>query len=136
MPRAFAHLRPRNPRSARLFASEATQRLGRDREGGEESGTVPRLNRAVLDRYLEIVGALDGVGPVSGVSADTLLGLPGVVEWESEELAWTTRPFSRGGQRDRLGPGGPRREPADRGRALLEIFARASRPSNPSAESR
>ena len=55
-------------------------------EGPEESG--PRLVRPVLDRYLELVESLEGLWNVrGGVSVETLLGLPGVIDWEGESLA-------------------------------------------------
>ena len=55
------------------------------------------MNRTVLDRYLEIVADLEGLGADGrGVSADTLLGLPGVVEWEAEEAAMGDEAFLEG----------------------------------------
>jgi uncharacterized protein (TIGR00255 family) len=86
LPRSFAHLESHVIAlcSARCERGHLNVSVEIERVG-EGSGTGPRLNRPVLDRYLEIVDALDGLGPVTGVSADTLLGLPGVVEWKSDE---------------------------------------------------
>ena len=96
LPRSFAHLENRVIAlcSARCERGHLNVSIEIDREGeGSERG--PRLNRAVLDRYLEIAGALDGIGPTS-VSADTLLGLPGVIEWESEEMTMDDETFLAG----------------------------------------
>lgn len=46
---------------------------------------APRLNRDVLDRVLEIAGALEGLpGVRGGVPIESLLELPGVLVWEAE----------------------------------------------------
>lgn len=100
LPRSFAHLESRVIAlcSARCERGHLNVSVEIDREG-EGIGRGPRLNRAVLDRYLEIVSALDGIGPMAGVSADTLLGLPGVVEWESEEVVMDDEAFLVGASR-------------------------------------
>jgi len=59
-----------------------------ERDGEGDGAPGPRLVRPVLDRYLELVESLEGLRNVrSGVSAETLLGLPGVIDWEDEPLA-------------------------------------------------
>jgi uncharacterized protein (TIGR00255 family) len=124
LPRAFAHLESHVIAlcANRCERGHLNVSVEIEREGGG-AGTGPRLNRAVLDRYLEIVGALDGLGSVGGVSVDTLLGLPGVVEWESEEIAMDDEAFMAGA--------GSALEPAlhalvqsrqTEGRALFEDF--------------
>lgn len=100
LPRAFAHLESR-------LAARCTGRCERghlnvsielEREG-EGEGAGPRVNRAIVDRYLEIVGTLSELEPVrDGVSADTLLGLPGVVEWESEQIRLDDAAFLAGAE--------------------------------------
>lgn len=98
LPRAFAHLENHvtaicSSRCERghLNVSIEIEREGESAEGG------PRLNPAVVDRYLEIVRTLEGLDAVrDGVSADTLLGLAGVVEWESEEVAIDDAAFLAG----------------------------------------
>jgi uncharacterized protein (TIGR00255 family) len=43
----------------------------------------PRINRDILDRFLEIARSLEALPEVSGrVSVESLLTLPGVLEWE------------------------------------------------------
>ena len=50
-------------------------------EGGQVRG--PRLNREILDRFLEFAESLDALPGVTGrLGADALLTLPGVLEWE------------------------------------------------------
>jgi len=98
LPRAFAHLESRVIAlcSSRCERGHLHVSIEIEREG-EGAGTGPRLNREVLDRYLEIVGGLDGLGTIrGGVSADTLLGLPGVVEWGSEGVAMDDEAFLTG----------------------------------------
>lgn len=57
----------------------------------------PRLNHAVLDRLLKIVDGLRDVGRVKGeISAEALLGLPGVIDWESEPIALDADAFLAG----------------------------------------
>lgn len=97
LPRSFAHLESRVVALCSACCERGHLNVSIEIERvGEEGGSRPRLNRAVLDRYLEIVAAMDGLGPVAGVSADTLLGLPGVVEWESDEGAMDDEAFLTG----------------------------------------
>jgi uncharacterized protein (TIGR00255 family) len=98
LPRAFAHLESRVNAlcSNRCERGHLNVSIEIEREG-EDAGRGPRLNRAILDRYLEIVDTMGGVGSVEGsVTADTLLGLPGVVEWESEEIVMDDAGFLAG----------------------------------------
>ena len=98
LPRAFAHLESHVSAlcSSRCERGHLNVSIEIEREG-ENAGSGPRLNRAVVDRYLEIVQTLGGLDAVQdGVSADTLLGLAGVVEWESEEVAIDDAAFLAG----------------------------------------
>jgi uncharacterized protein (TIGR00255 family) len=98
LPRAFAHLESRVTAlcSSRCERGHLHVSIEIEREG-EDVGRGPRLNRTVLDRYIEIVVDLEGLGADGrGVSADTLLGLPGVVEWEAEEVAMADEAFLEG----------------------------------------
>ncbi|MGH7565401.1 MAG: YicC/YloC family endoribonuclease [Gemmatimonadota bacterium] len=98
LPRAFAHLESRVTAlcSSRCERGHLHVSIEIEREG-EDVGGRPRLNRTVLDRYIEIVADLEGLGADGrGVSADTLLGLPGVVEWEAEEVAMADEAFLEG----------------------------------------
>lgn len=98
LPRAFAHLESRLAAlcSSRCERGHLHVSIELEREG-EDAGSGPRLNRAVLDRYLEIVADLQGLAAMQGgVSADTLLGLPGLVEWEAEEIAMQDDAFLDG----------------------------------------
>ena len=98
LPRAFAHLESRVTAlcSSRCERGHLHVSIEIEREG-EDVGRGPRLNRTVLDRYIEIVVDLEGLGADGrSVSADTLLGLPGVVEWEAEEVAMTDEAFLAG----------------------------------------
>jgi uncharacterized protein (TIGR00255 family) len=98
LPRAFAHMESRVTAlcSSRCERGHLNVSIDIEREG-EGTGRGPRLNRAVLDRYLEIVADLEGSGiDGGGVSADTLLGLPGIVEWEAEEIAMADEAFMEG----------------------------------------
>lgn len=98
LPRAFAHLESRLAAlcSSRCERGHLHVSIELEREG-EDAGSGPRLNRAVLDRYLEIVADLQGLAAMQGgVSADTLLGLPGLVEWEAEEIAMQDDAFLEG----------------------------------------
>jgi uncharacterized protein (TIGR00255 family) len=50
-------------------------------EGGQGRG--PRLNREVLDRFLQLADGLEALPGVTGrLPVDALLTLPGVLEWE------------------------------------------------------
>lgn len=125
LPRAFAHLESHVTAlcSSRCERGHLNVSIEIERDG-ESAGSGPRLNPAVVDRYLEIVRTLEGLDAVrDGVSADTLLGLAGVVEWESEEVAIDDAAFLAGA--------GPVLETAldaliesrgTEGRALLEDF--------------
>ena len=98
LPRAFAHLESRLAAlcSSRCERGHLHVSVELEREG-EDAGAGPRLNQTVLERYLEIVGDLQGqAGVECGVSADTLLGLPGLVEWETEEIAMPDDAFLAG----------------------------------------
>ncbi|HYO46408.1 MAG TPA: YicC/YloC family endoribonuclease [Gemmatimonadota bacterium] len=98
LPRAFAHLESRVTAlcSSRCERGHLNVSIEIEREG-EEGARGPRLNRTVVDRYLEIVADLEGIGGDGrGVSADTLLGLPGVVEWEAEEIPMDDEVFVQG----------------------------------------
>lgn len=89
LPRAFSHLESHVTAlcSSRCERGHLNVSIEVEREG-EAAGTGPRLNRVVVDRYLEIARTLGGLDPIrDGISADVLLGLPGVLEWESEEIA-------------------------------------------------
>jgi uncharacterized protein (TIGR00255 family) len=98
LPRAFAHLESRLAAlcSSRCERGHLHVSIELEREG-EDAGSGPRLNRAVLDRYLEIVRDLQGLGTVrEGMSTDALLSLPGLVEWEAEEIAMQDESFLHG----------------------------------------
>jgi uncharacterized protein (TIGR00255 family) len=57
----------------------------------------PRLNHAVLDRILKIVDGLEGLRTVKGgISAQALLALPGVIDWEPEPIALDAEAFLAG----------------------------------------
>lgn len=98
LPRAFAHLESHVTAlcSSRCERGHLNVSVEIEAEG-EGSGRGPRLNRAVLDSYLAIVADLEGLGvDGGGVSPDTLLGLPGVVEWEAEDVAMVDDAFVEG----------------------------------------
>lgn len=60
-------------------------------------GRGPRLNREVLDRLLEVAQGLEGLPFVTHrVSIDTLLTLPGVLEWEPPPIALPDEAFLEG----------------------------------------
>lgn len=60
-------------------------------------GRGPRLNLAVLDRVMEFIAGLEGLPGVAGsVDAGTLLGLPGVIDWEPEPIALDAECFVAG----------------------------------------
>jgi uncharacterized protein (TIGR00255 family) len=98
MPRAFAHLESRVTAlcSSRCERGHLNVSIELEREG-EDAGHGPRLNRKVLDRYLEIVSDLEDVGADGrGFSTGSLLALPGVVEWEAEEISIADEAFLEG----------------------------------------
>lgn len=100
LPRAFAHLESRLTArcSGRCERGHLNVSIELEREG-EGEGAGPRVNRAIVDRYLEIVGTLSGLDPVrDGVSADTLLGLAGVIDWESEQIQLDDAAFLAGAE--------------------------------------
>ena len=125
LPRAFAHLEGRVTAlcSSRCERGHLNVSIEIEREG-EVVGRGPRLNRAVLKQYLEIATDLAGLGADgNGISADTLLGLPGVVEWEAEEIAMVDEAFLEGAG-DALGAALDALVESRRteGRALFEDF--------------
>jgi uncharacterized protein (TIGR00255 family) len=64
-------------------------------EGGQGRG--PRLNREVLDRFLELAEGLDALPGVTGrLGADALLTLPGVLEWEPAPIRLADDEFLAG----------------------------------------
>jgi uncharacterized protein (TIGR00255 family) len=98
MPRAFAHLENRITAlcSARCERGHLNVSIEVEREG-EDAGRGPRLNRRVLERYLDIVSELGSAGGDGGtVPAGALLSLPGVVEWEAEEISMSDDAFAEG----------------------------------------
>lgn len=97
LPRAFAHLESRVTAlcSSRCERGHLNVSVDIEREG-EVAGSGPRLNRQVLERYREIVADLEASGVDGGLSADTLLGLPGIIEWEAEEIAMADDAFMAG----------------------------------------
>jgi uncharacterized protein (TIGR00255 family) len=98
LPRAFAHLESRLAAlcSSRCERGHLHVSIELER-ASEDAGSGPRLNRAVLDRYLEIVRDLQGLGTVrEGMSTDALLSLPGLVAWEAEEIAMPDEAFLQG----------------------------------------
>ena len=98
MPRAFAHLESRITAlcSGRCERGHLNVSIELEREG-EDAGNGPRLNRKVLERYLEIVSDLADVGADGReISAGSLLALPGVIEWEAEEISMADEAFLEG----------------------------------------
>ena len=98
MPRAFAHLESRVTAlcSSRCERGHLHVSIEIEREG-EDGGRGPRLNRKVLERYLEIVSDLAGLGADGReISTGSLLGLPGVIEWDAEEIAMADDAFAEG----------------------------------------
>lgn len=88
LPREFSHLEsPLIGRcSDRIERGHLNVQLEVEPVAGE-GARGPRLRRAVLDRYLELVEGLEGLPGVTGrMPVDALLTLPGVVEWEPEEI--------------------------------------------------
>lgn len=88
-PREFSHLESRlaGVLSARVERGHLHVTLEIGTAAGAGS-TGPRLDREVLDAYLEIVESLEGLWNVrkGGVTVEALLGLPGVIAWEDEEV--------------------------------------------------
>lgn len=90
----------RLPRELARFESRVVARCGERVERGHldvaieveaadetAEGQGPRLVRPTLDRFLELIDSLEGLWNVrGGVSVETLLGLPGVIDWEGEPL--------------------------------------------------
>lgn len=97
MPRAFAHLESRVTAwcSKRCERGHLNVSIEIEREG-EDGGRGPRLNRQVLDRYLEIVSDLATLGHGREISTGSLLALPGVIEWEAEEISMADEVFADG----------------------------------------
>lgn len=63
--------------------------------GASEQG--PRLNRAVLDRLLDIAEGLEEIpGVKGGISVNTLFSIPGVIEWDAPSLALSDPAFLEG----------------------------------------
>lgn len=98
MPRAFAHLESRVTAlcSSRCERGHLNVSIEVER-AGEDEASGPRLNRQVLDRYLEIVSDLAKLGADGReISAGSLLALPGVIVWEAEEIAMADEAFVEG----------------------------------------
>ncbi len=98
MPRAFAHLESRVTAlcSGRCERGHLNVSIELEREG-EGGGSGPRLNRKVLDRYLEIVSDLAHMGADGReISTGSLLALPGVIDWEAEEISMADEAFVEG----------------------------------------
>ena len=98
MPRAFAHLESRVTAlcSSRCERGHLNVSIEIEREG-EAGGRGPRLNREVLERYLEIVSDLAGAGADGReISTGSLLALPGVIEWDAEEISMADEAFAEG----------------------------------------
>ncbi|HUP00116.1 MAG TPA: YicC/YloC family endoribonuclease [Gemmatimonadota bacterium] len=96
--REFAHLESAlaGRCAARCDRGHLDIRLEVERDGGAD-GAGPRLNRAVLDRFLEIADALAGAkGVRGGIEIGALLSLPGVVDAEPEPIALGDRAFLAG----------------------------------------
>lgn len=99
LPREFTHLESRVAAicQERIERGHVNVLLEVEPAAGED-GRGPRLAREVLDRYLELVESLDGLWNVKGgVSVETLLGLPGVLEWEPEKMTLGDEAFLAGG---------------------------------------
>ncbi|MDX1661114.1 MAG: YicC/YloC family endoribonuclease [Gemmatimonadota bacterium] len=99
LPREFAHLESR----VSGILSERVERghlnVALEVEPATEAGSNgPRLDREVLDGYLEIVESLEGLWNVrkGGVSVEALLSLPGVVAWEDEQIELPEEEFFAG----------------------------------------
>ncbi len=98
MPRAFAHLESRITAlcSGRCERGHLNVSIEVEPEG-EDGARGPRLNREVLERYLEMVSDLAALGADGGkISTGSLLALPGVVEWEAEEISMADDTFAQG----------------------------------------
>jgi len=98
MPRAFAHLESRVTAlcSSRCERGHLHVAIEIER-AGEDGASGPRLNRKVLDRYLEIVSDLADLGADGrAISTGSLLALPGVIEWEAEEISMAEEAFVQG----------------------------------------
>lgn len=98
LPREFGH-------HESLLAAQCAERCERghlslkveiEPESGAD-GRGPRLNREVLDRFLEIVDGLEGLWSVrGGISSEGLLALPGVIEWDPEAVDLSDETFVKG----------------------------------------
>lgn len=101
IPREFAHLESRlsGILSARVERGHLNVVLEIEPAAGSGSDG-PRLDREILDGYLEIVENLEGLWNVrkGGVSVAALLGLPGVVAWEDEEVDLTDEELLAGAE--------------------------------------
>src|SRR5688572_29873236 len=98
MPRAFAHLESRVTAlcSSRCERGHLNVAIEIEPEG-EEGSRGPRLNQKVLERYLAIVSDLAGRGADGGeISTGSLLALPGVIEWDAEEISMADDAFVEG----------------------------------------
>jgi len=98
LPREFDHLESRVAAicGERCERGHLNVRIEIERSsGGEQRG--PRIERPVLDHYLALIESLEGLRSVrAGVSAEALLGLPGVVSWEAEPIALAEEQFMTG----------------------------------------
>ncbi|MBW3660071.1 MAG: YicC family protein [Gemmatimonadetes bacterium] len=101
LPREFSHLENRLAGVLSSRVERGHLNLGLDVEtaaGGGSRG--PRLDREVLDGYLEIVESLEGLWNVrkGGVTVEALLGLPGVIAWEDEAIELDDASFLAGAE--------------------------------------
>lgn len=101
LPRDFSHLESRlvGVLSARVERGHLSVALEIEPAVGAGS-TGPRLDREVLDGYLEIVESLEGLWNVrkGGVTVEALLGLPGVIAWEDAEIDLDDEAFLSGAE--------------------------------------
>ncbi len=86
LPREYAHLESRLAAACGERVERGHLNLQIEVEPAEGApGRLPTLNRVLLDRYLEILESLEHLpGVTKRVTADALLGLQGVLEWEAE----------------------------------------------------
>lgn len=101
LPREFSHLENRLAGVLSSRVERGHLNVGLDVEtaaGGGSRG--PRLDREVLDGYLEIVESLEGLWNVrkGGVTVEALLGLPGVIAWEDEAIELDDASFLAGAE--------------------------------------
>lgn len=102
IPRELSHLESRlaGTLSSRVERGHVSLSLEVE-PAGDEKKRGPRLDREVLDRYLEIADSLDGLWNVraGGVSVESLLGLNGVISWDEPSIDLDDDAFLEGANR-------------------------------------